>query len=131
MDPLDALPDGWQVWNAEPGGRVVLTYRPDIFDGDGFPPSCLPTLTVAPGASPDARPERQAGTDRWHVALFLEPDVRVRAVETSADDRDAAVERAVAVARQFATGEVDYRAAYHEPRTAYLDRLDQLLRSAD
>lgn len=131
MDPLDDLPDGWQVWNAEPGGRVVLTFRPDVFDGDAFPPSCLPTLTVAPGASPDGRPNRQAGAGRWHVALYLEPDVRVRAVEASAEARDEVVQRAVAVARRFVAGAVDYRGAYQEPRGAYLDRLDELLGAAE
>lgn len=127
MGPLDDLPDGWRVWNAERGGRVVLTYRPDVFDGDAFPPACLPTLTVAPGATPHARPSRRARPERWHVALYLEPDVRVRDVEASADDRDEAVERAVAIARQFAAGDVDYRGAYHDPRPDYLDRLDELL----
>lgn len=131
MAPLDDLPDGWQVWHAEDGGRVVLAYRPDVFDGDAFPSACLPTLTVAPGPSPDARPDRRARSGAWHVALYLEPDVRVRAVETSAGDRDAAVERAVAVARAFAAGEVAYREAYHEPRQGYLDRLDELVGAAD
>lgn len=127
MDPLDDLPSGWQVWNAEAGGRVVLAYRADVFDGEAFPSACLPTLTVAPGASPDAHPETRARSEQWYVALYLEPDVRVRAVEASYDDRGAAVETAVAAARRFATGELDYRGAYHEPREAYLDRLDALL----
>ncbi len=130
MDPLDDLPDGWQVWNAEPEGRVVLAFRPDVFDGEAFPPACLPTATVAPGPSPDAPPERRARSGRWFVALYLEPDVRVRAVDASFDDRDAAVEGAAAVARRFAAGEVDYRGAYLEPREAYLDRLDALVDEA-
>lgn len=127
MDLPADLPPGWEVWNAETHGRVVLAYRPDVFDGETFPAACLPTLTVAPGRSPDARPDRRGRTGAWHVALYLEPDVRVRGVEARFDDRDAAVERAVAVARAFATGEVDYRAAYHEPRADYLDRLDELI----
>ncbi|MDZ7702094.1 MAG: DUF5820 family protein [Halobacteriales archaeon] len=129
MDPLADLPEGWEVWNAEPGGRVVLAYRPDVFDGDAFPPACLPTLTVAPGRSPDGRPDPRGETGRWHVALYLEPDVRVRDVEASFDERASAVERAVAVAAAFVAGEVDYRGAYHEPPEGYLDRLDELVRA--
>lgn len=127
MTPLDDLPRGWQVWHAETAGRVVLAYRPDVFDGSAFPPACLPTITVAPGPGPDARPERRARAVGWYVALFLEPDVRVRAVEATFDDRDAAVEAAVAITRAFVAGDVDYRDAYLDPRTAYLDRLDELL----
>lgn len=127
MDPLSDLPGGWQVWNAEDAGRVVLVYRPDVFDGGAFPPACLPTLTVAPGSSPDARPDPRGRSGRWHVALYLEPDLRVRAVERSFDDRAEAVEWAAAVAGQFVEGSVDYRAAYRQPRSAYLDRLDELV----
>lgn len=127
MDLLDDLPPGWEVWNTETRGRVILAYRPDVFNAAAFPPACLPTLTVAPGPSPDARPEVRAQADQWHVALYLEPDVRVRSVETRFDGRDAAVTGAVEVARAFAAGEVDYRAAYLEPREEYLDRLDELV----
>lgn len=127
MEPLDTLPEGWRVWNAEADGRVVLVYRPDVFDGDAFPPACLPTLTVAPGASPDARPDPRGRSGRWHVALYLEPDVRVSAVESAFEDRDEAVERAVAVAGTFVEGGIDYRAAYPDSPGAYLDRLDELL----
>jgi len=127
MEPLDDLPDGWRVWSAEAGGRVVLTYRPDVFDGTAFPPACLPTLTVAPGGSPDARPDRSGRPSAWHTALYLEPDVRVRAVDARFDDRAAAVAAAVEVADRFAAGEVDFRSAYLEPRPAYLDRLDELV----
>lgn len=127
MDPLDDLPAGWQVWHAEDGGRVVLAFRADVFDGEAFPSACLPTLTVAPGASPDAHPETRARSDQWYVALYLEPDVRARAVEASYDDRESAVDAAVAAAGRFAAGEVDYRGAYQEPRAAYLDRLDELV----
>lgn len=127
MDPLDDLPAGWRVWNAEPGGRVVLAFRPEVFDGSTFPAACLPTLTVGPGRSPDARPGQRGRSGEWYVALYLEPDVRVRSVEARFDDRDAAVERAVELAGRFAAGEVDYRGAYHDPRGAYLDRLDALL----
>lgn len=131
MTALDDLPPGWEVWNAEPDGRVVLAYRPDVFDGTAFPAACLPTATVAPGASPDARPDRRARSGRWHVALYLEPDVRVRAVESSFTDREAAVEQVVAVVRQFTAGEVDYRGAYQDPREPYLDRLDELVQGGE
>ena len=120
MDPLEDLPAGWRVWNAEAGGRVVLAYRPDVFDGTAFPAACLPTVTVAPGPSPDAPPERRARSGRWYAALYLEPDVRVRALDASREDRDAAVEAGVEAARALAAGEVDYR-------DAYLDRLDALV----
>ena len=127
MDPLEGLAEGWQVWNAEEDGRVVLAYRPDVFDGDAFPAACLPTLTVAPGRSPDARPDPRGRSGRWYVAFYLEPDVRLRSVEASFGDRASAVERAVAVAAEFVAGDLDFRGAYHDPREAYLDRLDALL----
>lgn len=127
MDPLADLPPGWQVWNVEPDGRVVLVYRPDVFDGEAFPAACLPTLTVAPGATPDGRPAGHEPPTRWHVALYLEPVVRVRSVETSHEDREAAVEQAVAVAREFTAGKVAYRDAYRSGRDTYLDRLDDLI----
>ena len=37
----------------------------------------------------------------------------------------------MAIARDFAAGDVDYRGAYLEPREAYLDRLDALLAGED
>ena len=131
MDPFETLPAGWEVWNAEPGGRVVLAFRPDVFDGTAFPPACLPTLTVGPGRSPDARPDRRSASGPWHVALYLEPDVRVRDVGATLEDRQAAVERAVEVAAAFTAGEVDYRGAYLDPREPYLDRLDALLAAGE
>lgn len=127
MDPLEELPEGWEVWNAEPGGRVVLAFRPDVFDGSDFPPACLPTITVGPGASPDGRPDPHARSGQWHVALYLEPDVRLRALDAAFTDRDAAVERAADVAQEFTAGAVDYRGAYAEPREAYLDQLAALI----
>ncbi len=131
MDPLADLPGGWEVWNAEPGGRAVLAFRPDVFDGDAFPPACLPTLTVGPGRSPDGRPDRTATSGHWHVALYLEPDVRVREVDEGFEDRDAAVAAAAEAARAFAAGELDLRSAYQEPREGYLDRLEALIGTDD
>ena len=50
IDTLEeaALGDGWRVWNAETD-RVILAYRPDVFDGGEFPAACMPTLYVTHG----------------------------------------------------------------------------------
>jgi hypothetical protein len=120
---LEDLPDGWSVWNEEAGGRVVLAYRPDVFDTDAFPAACLPTITVSPGAH--RRPPGARDTAVWSVVLYLEPAVEAE-VETR-ETRTAAVAAAVTLAGAFAAGDVDYRAAYQVPREAYLDRLDELL----
>jgi hypothetical protein len=127
MDPLESLPHGWEVWNAESGGRVILAFRPDVFDGAAFPAACLPTVTAAPGPSPDGRPDPHGRSGQWHVACYLEPEVRIRPLDDRFEDRDAAVERAVELAGEFVAGQVDYRAAYRHPRSAYLDRLDALV----
>lgn len=124
---LPQLPDGWTVWNEEPAGRVILAYRPDVFDTQSFPAACLPTLVVAPGASPDLPPERRVRSEQWYVALYLEPTVRDRERDTTADSRDEAIARAVEVAAAFVDGEVAYRELYREPRDGYLDELDSLL----
>jgi hypothetical protein len=120
-----SLPDGWRVWNREPSGRVILAYRPDVFDGDALPAPCLPTIYLTNG-SRRARPGAgQYATDEWHVVLYLEPEVEA-AAETY-DDRSAAVDAAVDVAERFAAGEVDYRGAYQVPREGYFERLDELV----
>jgi hypothetical protein len=56
--------------------------------------------------------------------LYLEPDVdrEPDAYET----REAALSRAEALTRRFATGEVDYRSLYQVPRDRYLAELDDL-----
>ncbi|MFC6752838.1 DUF5820 family protein [Halorubrum tibetense] len=121
---LESLPDGWQVWNREPSGRVILTFRPDAF-GDDLPDACLPTIYLTNG-SRRARPGAgQYATDEWHVVLFLEPEVE--ALAETYDDRDDAVVAAVDAAARFADGDVDYRAAYQVPREAYFARLDELV----
>ena len=120
---FEDLPDGWTVWNEESGGRVILAYRPDVFDTEAFPAACLPTIYLSPG-SPRRRPGARRD-DGWTVTLFLEPAVEAR-VET-ADTREAGVDRALDLARAFASGEVDYRAAYQVPREDYFDRLDELV----
>lgn len=123
MDP-ESLPGGWTLWNAEPEGRVICTYHPDLFDGDDFPAACLPTIYVTDG-SRRARPGAgQYATGEWHVTLFLEPEVEVQS--TTYDDRETALEAAVDVAAAFDDGEVDYRSAYRVPRENYLAKLDAL-----
>lgn len=123
------LPDGWELWNEEPDGRVILAYRPAVFDADAFPAPCLPTLYVTDG-SRRARPGAgQRRTDEWHVTLFLEPEVEVTSV--THDDRASALAAAVDLAASFAAGDVDYRAAYQLPREDYLAKLDELTGRGD
>ena len=123
LDDAD-LPDGWRVWNEEREGRVILVYRPDVFDADAFDPACLPTLYVTNG-SRRARPgSGQYETDEWHATLFLEPEVEVES--TRYDERDAALDGAREAAARFARGEVDYRGAYQVPREEYFEALDDL-----
>ena len=122
--PLEELPEGWRVWNEE-HERVVLAYRPDVFDTQAFPAPCLPTIYVTHG-SRDRRPghrQPDAATP-WYVTLYLEPEVsgNQRQYET----REAALSGADTLAEQFATGGVEYREYYQVPREAYLDRLDEL-----
>jgi len=126
MELRNALPAGWEVWNEEPEGRVILAYRPDVFDSEAFDPACLPTLTVAPGRSPDRPPVRRGRGEGWHAALYMEARVRVRSCDASFVDREAAIAGAREIAGRFARGEIDYRGAYQVPREAYLDRLDDL-----
>jgi hypothetical protein len=120
----DSLPDGWEVWSDE-ASKIVLAYRPDVFDTASFPAACLPTLYVTKGQR-DRRPgkDRPAPDAPWYVTLFLEPDVN-RGQE-SFDDRGAAVDGATALAREFAGGEVDYRSLYQVPRPDYFEKLDEL-----
>jgi hypothetical protein len=122
----DDLPDGWTVWNDEPGGRRILAYRPDVFDSDQFPAACLPTLYVAAGAPNRPAAEAELGTtDVWRVEFFLEPEVEMVPARTY-DTRDDALAGARDLAAEFARGDLDYRAAYQVPRETYLDRLDEL-----
>ena len=120
-----SLGDGWRVWTAETD-RVILAYRPDVFDGDEFPAPCLPTLYVTRGRR-NRRPEgnRNLPPDApWMVTLYVEPDVS-RDPEAY-DSLAEAVEAAEALTRRFTAGEVDYRALYQVPREAYLGKLDEL-----
>ncbi|MFC7250786.1 DUF5820 family protein [Halomicroarcula sp. GCM10025324] len=118
---LDSLADDWTVWT-ESAEKLVLAYRPDVFDSHAFPAPCLPTIYLTRG-----RRTRRPGADRtgddWFVTLYLEPDVDASADRY--DDRDSAVAGAVDLANRFATGEFDYRALYQVPRPEYLDELDE------
>jgi hypothetical protein len=125
MNLADALPEGWEVWNEEPGGRVVLAYRPDVFDSEAFDPACLPTMTVAPGPSPDRPPAHRSRTTGWHAVLYVEPEVRLTA-RGGFEDRETALAGAVEIAARFEEGELDYRAAYQRPREPYVERLEEL-----
>lgn len=124
-------PAGWQVWNEEPGSRLVLAYRPDVFDSEAFPAACLPTITVAPGKGPDQLPERRVTQSGWYRALFLEPAVRLRGVDATYDSWEAAVAGANEAAAAFVAGDLDYRGAYQQPREAYLAKLDELVGADD
>lgn len=124
---MDEFADGWELWS-DADDRLVLTYRPDHFEGQSFPPACLPTIYVTRG-----RRSRRPGVDlapgpdaAWYVTLFLEPEVERPADRY--DDRAAAIEAARSLARRFARGDVDYRDLYQitDDREAYLDRLDEL-----
>jgi hypothetical protein len=124
---MDDPPAGWQVWNAEPGGPAVFVFRPDVFDSDAFPAACLPTVRVTRGSPGQKRRRAGRAETGWGVALFMEPEVRVRACDRSVGSREDALEAARAVMAAFAAGEIDYRGAYQVPREAYLEELDALV----
>lgn len=122
---MDEVSDGWVEWS-HADDRLVLAYRPDVFDGGAFPPPCLPTIYVSRG-----RRGRHPGVERdpppgtpWYVTLFLEPDVECdpETFGTRARARDGARD----LACRFAAGSVDYRALYQVPREAYFEKLDEL-----
>ena len=121
------LPDGWTVWHARPDDIVVLTYRPDVFDGSRFEAACLPTIAIKPERSREGRGRpRAAGTGGpWRVELMLEPDAVVESRRT--ETREQALEVGERLAAAFADGEIAYRAAYTHPNEAYLERLDELV----
>ena len=126
----EQLGDGWRVWNAE-NDRVILAYRPDVFNGTEFPPACLPTVYVTRGRR-TRRPEgnRNLPPDApWMVTLFLEPDVQ--RPPDAHGSRSAALETAVTLTQRFAAGDVDYRALYQVPREAYFEKLDELTSEAE
>jgi hypothetical protein len=121
----DSLADGWRVWNAD-DTRLILAYRPDVFDGTAFDPACMPTIYLTRGRK-TKRPEgnRRLPPDApWTVTLYLEPDVNTD--PEFHDGREAAVEGTLALAERFAAGEVDYRSVYQVPRERYFEELDRL-----
>lgn len=123
---LADLPDDWAVWHDD-GGRLVLVFRPDVFEGEAYDPARLPTLYVSTRA-PDV-PMRRGGerSDGWHVACTLEPEVRVHELESAHETRAAAVEAAVEAAQRFSRGAVDLDDVYAtQPPETYLSRLDEL-----
>lgn len=123
MDEAE-LPTGWEVWTAEPEGRIILVFRPDVFDGGRYPQECLPTIFVGPRRDPRGGPRRRpSGT--WSVELRLEPAVTV--TEEIVGDRPAAAERATELAVRFSEGAIDYHDAYQLPREGYLAKLDTLV----
>jgi len=119
-------PEGWEVWNASDGGPVIYVFRPDVFDTEAYPPECLPTVRVTPGSPGRKRRRAGRGETGWGVALFAEPEVRIRECDRRAETREAALDAAREVMAAFAAGDVDYRGAYQVPREAYLDELDAL-----
>lgn len=126
------FPAGWTRWHDGSDGTLIVTFRPDVFDGQAFPAPCLPTITVkrerarGPRGRPAVRSERETA---WTVELRLEPEVVVE--RFSRESREAAVETACELARAFANGEIAYRDAYEHPRAAYLDELDALIRTGE
>ena len=121
---VDSLPPGWELWS-EQASKIVLAYRPDVFNSADFPAACLPTLYLTKGKR-DRRPgkDRPAPDAPWYVTLFLEPDVTHP--QESFDDRTAAVDGAISLAANFAAGEIDYRSLYQVPRPDYFEKLDEL-----
>lgn len=122
---------GWQVWS-DAENKLVVAYRPDVFDGSAFPAACMPTIYVTQG-----RRSRRPGVDHdpdpatpWFVTLYLEPDVQRD--EERFDDGTAARAAARRLARRFVDGEIDYRGLYQVPRDDYFAKLDELTgRDAD
>jgi len=114
-------PDGWRVWSEE-RDRIVYAYRPDVFDGEEFPPACMPTVYLTRGRR-DRRPGGRTDADRWFLTLYLEPDV---SRDKAHPDRATAIGAARELMVRFDAGEIDYRGMYQVPREAYLDTLDEL-----
>jgi len=118
---LAGLSEAWTVWNRTEE-KLILAYRPDVFDSQRFPAPCLPTMYLTRGKR-TRRPGATRSGEDWYVTLYLEPEVE-RSPDSYAD-REAAVAGAVELANRFAAGELDYRALYQVPREDYLDELDE------
>jgi hypothetical protein len=128
MSDLPDPPRGWTVWNADPDGRIVLAFRPDVFNTTDHPPECLPTIYIAQGRRNHRRPgvdRPEAASGDWFVRLYFEPSVELQ--ETMRyPDRPTAVDGAYDLASDFANGDVDPRDVYQVPRPEYFDALDEL-----
>ncbi|APW99509.1 hypothetical protein CHINAEXTREME_17815 [Halobiforma lacisalsi AJ5] len=121
------FPDAWTVWSQGDDGRLVLAYRPDVFDGDEFPAACLPTLYLTHGKRtrrPGTNPTTTGASD-WFVTFYLEPDVTLEGARRFSTRGDA-LERCRELARAFDDGEIDYRDCYQVPRERYFEKLDEL-----
>jgi len=120
---FEGLHEDWVVWSDE-REKVVLAYRPDVFDGDGFPAPCLPTIYTTKGRRRRHPGDQTRADDPWHVTLYLEPEVDTSGekYDTRADATAAAADLAAA----FARGEIDYRGLYQVPRERYFEKLDEL-----
>lgn len=121
---FDEMGEGWTVWNEEPR-KLILTYRPDVFNSDAYPAPCLPTIHIQKG-KPSRKPGRNTPDSDapWYVQLYLEPDVSMD--EQQYEGREQAEAGARRLTEQFATGEIDCRSLYQLPREEYLDKLDEL-----
>jgi hypothetical protein len=125
-DAPERPPSGWTLWNDEPQGRRILVFRPDVFnEQNDLPAACLPTIMISNGSRARRPGASQVPTTTWHVVLTLEPEIE--AVAESYDSREAALAGANDLARRFADGDVDYRAAYQIPRETYFERLDEVV----
>jgi hypothetical protein len=121
---MDELADGWEVWSDEKT-KVVLAYRPDVFNASDFPAPCMPTIYLTKGQR-DRRPgrNRPAPDDPWYVTLYLEPDVDYG--RESFDSEAGARERVAELSGALAAGDIDYRSLYQVPRPSYFEALDGL-----
>ncbi|MFB6187422.1 MAG: DUF5820 family protein [Halobacteriaceae archaeon] len=117
------LPPGWVIWNNEPNGRVILAYRPDIFDTNEFPAQCLPTISITPN-HPDQHP--RSSSSEWYVLLYLEPEVRVFDRESTHPFREQAISSALNLAQVFSNGQIDFADVYQVPRPQYIATLEKL-----
>lgn len=121
---LDGLADGWEVWSNEQT-KVVVAFRPDVFNTADFPAACLPTIYLTKGTR-GRRPgrDRPDPDDAWYVTLYLEPEVD--AGQESFDSEALAHDHVAQVSERFAAGKIDYRELYQVPRPEYFERLDEL-----
>ncbi|MEF8787292.1 MAG: DUF5820 family protein [Haloarculaceae archaeon] len=121
---IDGLAEGWDVWSNEQS-KVVLAYRPDVFNTADFPAACLPTIYLTKGKQ-SRRPgrDRPSPDDAWYVTLYLEPEVD--AGQESFDSKEQAHDHVAALSEQFVVGDLDYRDLYQVPRPDYFEKLDEL-----